>query len=1103
MRKLGLLGTSALRSAAFIGFAAALAAPSFAQTAQPDSSLHADQPEALGQNEVELESGQAATSSEAIVVTGSRISRPNLESTVPITSFGVQELTQRGDLSLGDALNQMPALRATFSQANSTGSIGTAGLNLLDLRGLGTSRTLVLVNGRRHVSVQPGNYVVDVNTIPSDLVERVDVVTGGNSAIYGSDAIAGVVNFVLKKDYEGVKLRGQGGVSTYGDRGSYFVSGIAGKNFFDGRLNATLSLEYARSNEVFYSDRDYLGAISGTPGFVNAESTGTPNRNTNGIPNTRFHDINNGQTPGIVNYIISTAGTVIGNCPAPAPAGSSAAVIAATNARIAAVCTGQTNPTGGRLAHNYVFMPDGTLVRDIPFLDERNIGGSVFGGRAATGFEGAMLLPGLERYNANLLLSGDISEAIQPFLEAKYVRVTATQQSTQPTFINSTLNPVFSINNPFLTAQARAQLVEILGVTATGAPVTTFNMNRFNNDLGTRAEDHLRETYRLVVGTRGDLSDRGNLRYELAFNYGRTETFYETGGNVLVANFNRATNAVRNAAGQIVCAVNADAITTNDDPACVPLNVFGYGATQQNQAALDYVLHVSSRDQWAEQINATAFISGDSSGFFELPGGPVGFALGAEYRKEDAFSDYDDVTQSGATFLNAFATFAPPAVEIKEAFGELRIPLLRDMPFFHELSLEGAARVSDYGGTTGSVWAYNLGATWAPVRDVRLRGTYARSVRAPNLNNLYQTSSVTFANNLTDPCDQPGGNNASNNITKSPERARNCAAAGVPTTITYTDSSGNLVTQPWRNIPGSGIQGVNQGNPNLVPEVGISYTFGAVVQPRFLPGLSVSVDYYNIKITDVISGLTGQAIIDRCYDDPGGIDNPFCAAVNRRTTTDPTSNGTFAGQSARRLDNRPDVVLPVTGPGFINQPFNFAKLTTSGIDADVSYRTRLGGETTLNLHGVVSWVESRKSYAYISTPDRYDRIDTTLGDPEWQASFTANLDLGKFDLTYNARYVGKQIVSGLAYEQFFPSQGRPAINAEARPFVFYDPVVYHGFRINFEPTKQFGFYAGVDNVTNELPPYELSGTESFSSGSTASVYPNTGRFFYAGAEVKF
>jgi outer membrane receptor protein involved in Fe transport len=854
-----------------LGLAVVAASPSYAQS-DAEGAAPAAQEEGTDEAAAEGEGDKL------IVVSGSRIARPNNTAAVPIITVDADDLVGQGDVSLGDKLNQLPALRSTFSLANSTGAIGTSGLNFLDLRGLGTTRTLVLVNGRRHVTAAPGTYRMDVNTIPTDLLERVDVVTGGSSAVYGSDAIAGVVNFVLKRDFEGIKLRGQGGISKYGDRGAYFLSGVAGQNFFDGRVNAAIAMEYSKNNTLFFSDRPYVADV---PGFVTDQITTAPNRNFDGIPNTVFVD------GGIRFGNISQGGYVLTACP----------VATATNtARVAAVCTGQLTPTGGRINSNYAFLPDGTLARDVPTEDRRPLGGGVIGGLSSTGVEDAMLQPGVERYAANLLLNGDFSSAFKPFLEAKYVRVNANQQSAQPTFIAGTLSPVFSVNNPFLTPQARATLTTIL---APGA--TTFTMQRFNSDFGPRSELHKRETFRIVAGASGELDSGTNTRYEFALNYGRTENSHTTGGNVLLSRYRNAVNAVLSG-GQIVCAINADADPLNNDTACVPLNVFGEGAP--SRAALDYVVYDSKRVQTAEQINATAFLSGTTEGIFELPGGAVGWVLGAEYRKEKATSVWDDVTTSGATFLNAILPFRPPAAKVKEAFGELRLPILADLPFAHELTLEGSARISDYGGGSKAVWAYNMGAIWAPIPDLRLRVGYAKAVRAPTLADSFATRSENF-NNVVDPCNQTGAGG----IQDGPNRAANCAAAGIPTTITYADDGGVLITRPWTNTLGASLVGFNQGNPNLLPETGKSLTIGGVFQPSFLPGFTLSLDYYRINVNNVISGLTAQAIINRCYDDPGGINNPFCAAVFRRSTGDVLTNFTFAGQTVRRLESRTDVVI--------------------------------------------------------------------------------------------------------------------------------------------------------------------------------------------------
>lgn len=1010
---------------------------------------------------------------EVIVVTGSRIARPNLDTTQPVTSITAEALTNSSELSLGDALNQLPALRATYSQANSTRFIGTAGLNQLDLRGLGTDRTLVLVNGRRHVSAVPGSYIVDVNTIPNALLEGVDVVTGGNSAVYGSDAIAGVVNFKLKKDYEGLDIRAQGGISSRGDRGNYLISAVGGKNFADGRGNIAVSAEYAKSNTLLFEDRpDQTGAFSGTPGFYTVQYTANETPAGDGISDTRFF----GSHPGGTFGNISLGGTVNTTCPA-------ASADPLVTARRGAVCTGELSPTGGRLSDNYVFLADGSLVRDDPAIDLRAQGGGRFGGLTASGVEGAMLLPGLQRINTNMLFNFEFSPAVEFFAEGKYVHVTANQTSTQPTFVNSTLNPTFFLDNPFLSEAAKTTIRTIQGYAPTNN-TGSFTMFRFNNDIGTRAEDHKRDTYRLVGGLRGQLADSGNITYEIAANWGRTTTYYETGGNVDIAKFNKAKDAVRNTAGQIVCRVNADASTTNDDAACVPLNLFGQN--NSSQAARDYVLYTSSRNQWAEELDLTAYVAGDTGGFFNLPAGPIGFSLGGEYRREDAYSDYDDYTQSGATFLNSISAFNPKAVSVKEGFGELRIPLLKDM-LVRELTIEGSARYSKYSSMKDGIWAWNIGGIFAPVRDLRFRATYARSVRAPNLSDLYATASQTFANGFVDPCSQ-------SQINLNPNRVRNCAAAGVPTSITLPDGT----VRPWENTLTSGLSGINSGNAGLKPEVGKSLTLGAVFEPTFLRGFSLTVDYYNIEVTNVIAGLSGQAIVNRCYDDPVGLSNPFCAATFRRTSSNALINGTFAGQSGVRYTGYPDFDLLALGatvtPGFLNTPFNYAKFKTSGIDADLSYRTKIG-DWSIGVRGLVSWLKDREQFTFITAPNQSTRVHGTLGDPEWKGRASLNVSNGVIDFGYDLNYIGRMTIG--TWETQFSWQGRAPQNADAFPFKWYSPQYTHDIQLGIRANEQFRIYMGIDNVFDTLPPYGLTGT-----GAGGGIYGVIGRSFYMGARIK-
>ncbi len=1056
-----LLGASALASTLVL-----MPAVATAQTAAADTTAMQPQENAATDPNVAERDAQAKGE---VIVTGSRLARPNLDSPTPVTSVSAELLTSTGNLNLGDSLNQLPALRSTYSQANSTRFIGTAGLNLLDLRGLGTQRTLVVVNGRRHVTAQPGSFVIDTNTIPTELLERVDVVTGGSSAVYGSDAMAGVVNFVLKRNFEGIRATGQSGISSHGTRGSYFGALTAGTNFAEGRGNIAAAAEYSVSDVVYYTDRDDItGAYSGRSQFNAVQNTG-PQLNPNGgairtgpesslgdgIPDTAF-------LRNIRNNTISEGGLFTASCPTVAATGESAAAFAA---RRGVACSGLANIGSSNSLSQYgrtfVFNPDGSLTQNNCITDLRPFGsGNCVGGQGSTLRLTGMLQPKLERFSGNILAHFDISDAFKPFVEAKYVRIDALQEG-QPTFANNT----FSINNPFLTSQARATLVSAL---APGA--TTFTAQRFNVDFGGRGEVHRRETFRIVGGVEGDFAE--GWHYEVSANYGRLDTFYKTNGNYVTQKYLNSINAVRNAAGQIVCGINADASTTNDDPACVPVNLFGQG--QVSQAALNYFSITSTRKQKAEQFDAVAYINGK---LFRLPGGDVTFSLGGEYRRETAYSKYDDLTASGATFLNAIPTFAPPAYDIKEAFGELSVPLLADRPFFHELTLTGAARVSHYNvGNAGTPWTYNINAIWSPVRDITFRGGYARSVRAPSLSELYSTNSQTFANGLSDPCSQA-------NINNNPNRVRNCAAAGVPTTQTF-----NGTTEPFTNVAASGIYGFNRGNPDLQAEKSRSFTVGTVIQPQALRGFSLTVDYYNITIKDAIFSLGAQTIVNQCYDNPSGISNPFCAAVFRNP------NGTFAGQQ-NVLHGGATVSFPTTGPSFFSQGFNYAKLETSGIDIEMAYRTRISDTGTLNLRVLASYMAQNNGYTDVGDPTYRDRYKSELGYAAWRGQFVGNLNFETFDIQYRLRYEGKSTIGEWETQNSY--DGRPARNPDAYPVVYYPEAFYHSIQVGFNATDRFRFYVGVDNVTDKKPPYDLLGVAS------GDPYDNIGRFFYAGFKANF
>lgn len=1025
---------TALRSLACIGFAVALTQPASAQD-----------PAGNPQNVP-----QAAVPPDMIIVTGSRIARPNIESTVPIVSLSGDELFQTGQTSVGDTLNELPSLRSSVSQSNSTVSLGTSGLNLLDLRGLGTQRTLVLQDGRRHVGadILLNAVSVDINQIPTDLIERVDIVTGGNSAIYGSDAIAGVVNFVLKRDYEGIQVRGQGGVSTYGDAGQYYVSALAGTNFGDGRGNIAATFEYNRQNDFYGSGRPNLRR---TDGFlvVDTDSAATPD---DGVPDrVFFRDIR--------NALYTNGGTFLS-------------------------CCDTDSVPGDLFTLNYLFQPDGTL---IPQTGQRvGIGpfGSFIGGNGDNFRDGTQfgLSPALDRYSFNMIGHYTFSDVFEPFFEAKYVRTNSLGNASGPFFTGATGSPreVFFTENPFLTNQARQIISDYYGVATTEN--TPFTMLRNVVELGNREEKAKRETYRIVGGVRGTFND--DWKYEVSANYGRFKERTKILGNVNLQRYLLATDAVDEGLattgvtnGNVVCRAQVDpaariALETAADPAfaqaqldndvatCVPVNLFGSGNI--SDAARNYLLQDSLARGKIKQFVINGYVSGDLSQLFELPGGPVGFAIGGEYRREKVSYQQDAFTAAGLTFYNAIPDFSPPAFEVKEVFGEIRVPIMKDTPFFHDLTLSASGRLADYKGSTGMVFAYNVGGEWAPVRDIRFRVNYSRAVRAPSLTDQFLPLGQNFADPPDDPC-------ALRNIaTGSSTREENCRAAGVPADFDF--------------VYQSSLGFLSGGNPNLKEETSDSWTIGAVAQPSFLPGFTLSVDYYNISVNDVITAPTAQQIIDTCYDS-ADLTNQFCSLF-QRAGQGGGPRGEIEGQI---LENSLQVV-----------PLNYAKLKVRGIDVEASYRRSIDGIGNFGTRFVYTHSLQNDQFLDPTDPGRADQVLLELGDPKDAFNWDVNLKTGAFTIGYQMRYIGKMLLNGADFESFFSKQGRPPENADFAERRFYPAVFYHDVRVGLDVDKRFNFYVGVDDITNRKPPFGQSGI-----GMGSAVYRNIGRFFYAGAVAKF
>ena len=1063
---------------------ALLAVPAFAQdTTSADDAAAADTAEDLGT---------------AIVVTGSRIRRPNLDSTIPITSIGGDSIIQQGDTNVGDALNELPQLRSTFSQQNPGLGIGIAGLNLLDLRGLGTQRTLVLVNGRRHVAGDILNNAVspDVNTIPNDLIERVDIVTGGNSAVYGSDAIAGVVNFVLRRDFDGFQLRGNVGIPQFGGAGANeYVSAMFGKNFADGRGNITLHGEFSNQERIFGSDIPWLASNDGL--FVtDVDPAGLVN-GSDGIPDRTY--IRDVRSASINRY-----GLV--------PINQNANPLCGVG--IAATTAGQVP-----YSCSYLFTPGSQLVQQTGTRFGTGPNGSFIGGNGQTGREDELLsiIPNLQRYNFNVLARYEFSEAAEVFFEGKYARAKVRGSNFGPSFIQGTFTQFdyrerVRLDNPFLTPAQRSTIANAiltsgcntsLTVACSGARQTRsdsggigiagalnaadiaainngtyrFVVSRNLADLSIRDEQFTRDTYRAVIGLRGTFNS--DWSYEISANYGRTEESTFATGYLDRQRFMLAMDAGLNpVTGQIECrskfdpaakrAYNASgaARLEADVAACVPYNPFG---SADNSAAARYAGASYSNTGWAEQFVVSGFVSGDSSQLFELPGGPVSFAIGGEYRREDAFYDQDANAAAGNTTAVAFGNFDPPAFEVKEAYTELRIPILANTPFFEELTVSGAGRVADYKGGVGTVYAYNGGVDWAPFDGIKLRANYGRSIRAPNATETFGELIPNFAPGFQDPC-RPSNIGAGTSF-----RGANCATA-------LGANLGNLAALGVQSLPV--LSGVN---PDLKAETSDSLTVGAVFQPAFIPGLNVSVDYYSITVDGVIASLSAQQIADSCYDQPT-LDNPFCGLFKRWTGPGTGPFGEAAGY--------------IEGNTLVQAPFNYAKRVRRGIDTNVSYRTRIGENVTFLADLVYTHNLKISNYVNPVLPDFENQLLGELGDPKDEFRLDVDLGYKAFTLGYRMRYIGPMWVN--AFEDFNSLQGRPAQDADYADVRKYPKTFYHDLRFEWNVStdgrddENLRVYAGVDNVLDTKPPLGSTAT-----GAGSAIYDVRGRSFYIGFRTRY
>ena len=964
---------------------------------------------------------------EEIVVTGSRIPRTGFDTPSPVAIVGIEKIENTSSPAIGDLLNQMPQLRSTFGLSNSQGFIGTAGIGRLDLRGLGTDRTLVLVNGRRHVSSSEGKSGVDVNSLNPDMIDRIEVITGANSAVYGADAVAGTINIIMKGDFEGFSLKAEGGTSSDDfNRESYGL--LAGRNFDGGRGNAMVALSFDRQSKLTVAERG--GRFTQLWGRVTNPLDGdTIDANgiqiDDGIPDEIY-------VPNQGFWAISENGTSLA--------------------------------LNGHIGDDGSFIP-------VPFNDfEFTEGSFECGGVGCTALDldsFQMLQVPLERFTFDFNAKYDLNDNHTLYFEGRYANLDANQQG----------QPSFDFGTPINIQRDNAFVSPSLAAAMDVAGASVIDIRRFNIDLGLRQEENNRQTMRIVTGLEGNLG--GDYNYDVFVNYGRSSVERININNRIDERFAAAYDSIQidaaqaaalqssgfipgAQAGDIACrsTVQEAEGTVTGLPAfaydgCVPLNVLGRGLASPESLA--FINSTALGVAEIQQVQAQAVVT--NAHLIKGWAGDIAGVLGVEFRDEKSFVRGDSLSALGNTFFNALSD-TRGRYDVSEIFTEFGIPLLTDKRGAQELTLEVAGRYSDY-STIGDTVTWETRLSWTPIESLRFRASAGEALRAPNIGDLFDPGGEDFTD-VDDPCDMQNldlGTSGRNT------RIANCQALGIADPTTFDSLDEESITE------------FQSGNPNLEEETATTFTVGFIWSPSFIEGLRVSVDYWDIEIEDAIASTGSQSIVDRCVDNPNGINNPFCALVTRDAI------GNIIEMRA--------------------QPLNLNILDTKGYDFEIGYGFDIGNYGAIDTSLIGTFLDERTFF--LSSSDDVDIVEGELGDPELQINWRTTWNHRNWTAFTEVRWIDSMYL--VQQETLFGSAFNNDPNPDTRDITSVSSQTYVDLGISYRFGNSFTLALNVDNTFDEDPPFPLFGNDetalSDGAGGSGAIYDTIGRFVFLRGTLDF
>lgn len=1036
---------------------------------------------------------------EEVVVTGSRIKRKDLTAISPVAVVPASEFKFSGTINVEQVLNALPqTVPGLTGNSNNPGN-GTA---TVDLRGLGATRTLVLVNGKRYMQSSQAN-TVDLNTIPSALIKQVEVLTGGASAVYGSDALAGVVNFVLIDDFEGVELNSQYGTSSKGDATKWNVDATIGGNFADGRGNVVLHTSFARRDATFASARDFSffalgdndvlpntqdpnfgdstpcgGASNCVPGFTRSGSSGIPGTRLFGGP--VFDSNNDGviclsdQQPGCTTATLDTGR------------------IGRFNKDGSAQLWDNVNDRFNYAPDNFIQLPQDrwlinaqghydindhvTFYTRATFTNNRSdielaptpafLGGVEVDANNPFFAQNVQDAFGItDRFStgsasvAGQDIDGNDIQTRQQVVVARYQAGDTIPAGSAIGDVSSVTDVFDATGNPIeaslgMVDDGNGNMVpgysvdQLLGSSLNDSDgrVSLPFIGRRMVENGSRQGINSRNGFQVMAGFKGDIDD--NWSYDTYYSYSRVDRTELLNNDVSDSRFRQAVDAKLDSNGNIVC----------NDPSggCSPLNVFGEGNISKGAIAFVNVgaANVTSITQQVLAANVTGTLG-------DLGAGDIGLSVGAEYRKDSSEFRPDEFLSSGD--ILGFNAGKPTvgSFDVYELYGEVYVPLLTDAAFAKSLNFTGAARYSDY-STAGTVWSYSAGLDWTPVEGFKLRGQYQRAVRAPNVAELFLGTANGFPR-ADDPCsaDHVGDNGGIAALTSI------CEATGVPAGQTGLFDQSN--TQ---------IEGAFGGNPNLTEESSDTYTIGAVINPDFLEGFSMTIDYYNINISDVVGTLGGGVnnILKNCYADKDP-NAPFCQAVSRRP------------------DGNVDTVSALNA--------NNAVLKTDGIDVQLNYSIDLDSglfdnASTISMFWLGTYVINNDFLPNKLPGTPFLRCAGTFAgvcgtpDPKYRSTSRLSYQSGPLTTSIKWTYLG-----GTNQGDIRNGGTDPATLSVAR----LKAKNYFDLTANYDISESYSVYGGINNLFNNKP--QFVGSDQQQGNTFPNVYDVIGTYFYFGARAKF